>query len=141
MKSFFVLILCLITSAVYCQLHPDNTIEVKYVSSILRPAYVITPKIFDSAFAYSMYKDTVFTNNEMFAKLWNSYKEVTYGKDPKVIDIRYKVTLYFSVYNPPLVIYMNSFFDTFDDKGLIVKGTFLKTLHHMVDAIVYKKKL
>lgn len=130
-----------VTSVAFCQLPADNTIELKYVSSTLKTQIPIEPSKFDGAFASGMYTDTVVNKPELFAKLWNSYKEVGYGKEPKTRDIRYKITLYFSVYTPPLVIYMNAYFDTFDEKGTIVKGSFLKTLHHLVDAIIYKKKI
>ena len=125
----------------HAQIPTDNSIELKYVSTQIKARSIITPQKFDSAFAKSMYTDTVITKPELFAKLWNTYKDVTYSKEPKVLDIRYKVTLYFSVYMPPVYLYMDGFFNTVDDKGIILKGPFLKSLQHMVDAILYKKKL
>jgi len=125
----------------HAQIPTDNSIELKYVSTQIKARYIITPQKFDSAFAKSMYTDTVITKPELFAKLWNTYKDVAYSQAPKVLDIRYKVTLYFSVYTPPVYLFMDGFFNTVDDKGIILKGPFLKTLQHMVDAIMYKKKL
>ncbi len=125
----------------HAQIPIDNSVELKYVSTQIKASSIITLQKFDSAFAKSMYTDTIVTKPELFAKLWNTYKDVTYSKDPKVLDIRYKVTLYFSVYTPPVYLYIDGFFNTVDDKGIILKGPFLKTLHHMVDAIMYKKKL
>ena len=141
MKSFLTLLLFFVCSKTYSQLHADNTIEIKYVNAYVKTAVDIGPKQFDSSFASGMYTDTVINKPELFAKLWNSYKDVTYDNKILPTNIRYKVILYFSVYMPPLVVYLNPSFDIFDDKGMIAKGTFLKTLRHLVDAVVYKKKI
>lgn len=140
-RCIFIFALFFAMAKSHAQLPVDNSIELKYVSTQLKAGSIITPQKFDAAFAKSMYTDTVVTKQELFAKLWNTYKDVTYSKEPKVLDIRYKVTLYFSVYTPPVYLYMDGFFNTVDDKGIILKGPFLKALHHMVDAIMYKKKL
>ena len=141
MKLSYLLVLILFFNAAFSQLPADNTIELKYVSSMVRSSDIILPQQFDAAFASSMYSDTIIKKPELFAKLWNSYKDITYSKDHKIADIRYKITLYFSVYMPPVIIYLNAFYDSFDDKGLIKNGSFLKTLHHIVDAVVYKKAI
>ena len=125
----------------FAQLPADNTIRVKYVGAMVRSTARISPQNFDSAFASSMYTDTLIKKPELFAKLWNSYKDVSYSKDQKVQDIRYKITLYFSIYTPAVTIYLNSFYDSFDEKGLIKNGNFLRTLHHLLDAVVYKKPI
>ena len=140
-KCIPIITLFFIIAKRHAQIPTDNSIELKYVSTQIKASSIITPQKFDSAFAKSMYTDTVITKPELFAKLWNTYKDVTYSKEPKMLDIRYKVTLYFTVYTPPVYLYMDGFFNTVDDKGIILKGPFLKTLQHMVDAIMYKKKL
>ena len=141
MKFLYFLIFILICHNTYSQLPADNTIELKYISSMVRSSEIILPSKFDSAFASGMYTDTIIKKPELFAKLWNSYKDITYSKEHKKQDIRYKLTLYFSVYMPPVIIYLNAFYDSFDDKGLIKNGSFLKTVHHIVDAVIYKKPI
>lgn len=138
--SLFIALMVLSTVG-FSQLPADNTIGLKYVGAMVRSTSKILPQQFDSAFASSMYTDTLIKKPELFAKLWNSYKDITYSKEVKAADIRYKITLYFSVYTPPVYIYMNAFYDSFDDKGLIKNGNFLRTLHHLVDAVVYKKPI
>ena len=142
MKIVYIVITLLFFAAnSFSQLPADNTIEVKYIGAMVRSTSKILPQNFDSAFASRMYTDTLIKKPELFAKLWNNYKDVTYSKDQKAQDIRFKVTLYFSVYTPAVTIYLNAFYDSFDEKGLIKNGNFLRTLHHLIDAVVYKKPI
>ena len=140
MKSFLIIVLFFIAAPCFSQLHKDNTIEIKYINPGVTTLVPVGYTTFDSAFASGMYNSEIIDNPARFTKLWDYYKSVTYSAETKPIDARYKISLYFSVYTKPVVIYMDYAYNAVDDGKLLSKSNFLKTLIHLVDATVYHKK-
>lgn len=127
------------TGNVFSQNAINPGIQIKYVNPGISTIIAVDYRKFDSAFAKSMYRDTVFNNLSLIKKLKQDYAKVKYQKKYKRIDTRYKISLYYPNQTEPVLVYMSYYGDATINHRLLSQCDFLNTLNKLIDSLVKKK--
>ena len=139
MKVLIVILLIFFSVNVLCQENLTSKILIKYIHPGVHTIVAVDYKEFDTAFAKSMYKDTLLDNLLFLQKIKKEYIKVKYRKSYKRIDIRYKISLYFPDNKKPILVYMSYYGEGSINEKLLANCEFLKSLNSLIDSLNRKR--
>ena len=107
---FFIFVFFIFGTVLFAQKNNDSPrIEIKYVDPNLSSKSEVSCEKFESSFEESAYRNYTETDSFLLGKLKEAYEKITYYKEPDDIDVRYKLSVFFSGNKKgPLVIYMDN---------------------------------
>ncbi|MEO8769915.1 MAG: hypothetical protein ABI402_07515 [Ferruginibacter sp.] len=107
---FLIFLVINIKAIVFAQTSNDSPrIEIKYVDPDMTSKADVSCEKFESSFDKSEYRNYTVTDPFILNKLKENYQKITYYKEADDIDVRYKLSVYFTgKEKTPLVICMDN---------------------------------